>query len=1385
MAVRPVLRRSLAAVPLLAVAALLLLPPPLHVGGGNPLAPRGAHPAPGVTASMRSRSANPAAASLSPHPGNGSGGGGGNGSGGGGNGSSGGSGGSGGGISLNGPWTDLTPSLTSIPGPRQAFGLAYDPGLSAVVLFGGQDASGGALGDTWEFKAGSWSDLTANLTTAPSSRWGPGMVYDPAISSILLFGGRDATATWFNDTWTFNATGWHLLHPSVAPSPRNVEDALVYDAADGYVLLHDTGYGSSTYETWSFANGTWTNRTSLQTGTPPALYFHPVYDAADGYVVYFGGDPAGCTGFGLTWTYKNDTWTNLSASAGTPTAQMGSQAMTFDEELGTVVMFGGYTASCAVVDETWIFLNGTWSPLPTYPPSPPGVWDGRLAYDAAIQEDILVGGNGALYGSSNSFVDDTWALNGSTAPLAPITVAPTSGFSPLTVTFAVGTPEPYARAPIAVNWSFGDGSPNSTAATVRHNYTGVGTYSGAVDLVDRAGRTTHGSISIRVDPKPRGTWLELISSSSTATTPTPRQAFTMAYDPLLGGSILFGGQSAFGNALGDTWEFKDGSWTALSPSPSPSSRWAAAMVYDPAEQGLVLFGGRDQNSTWFNDTWLFNASGWTNITPPGPAPSPRNVDGSMAYDAADGYVLLFGGDHLFVGTFNDTWTFSQGAWTNVTATVTGTPPTAGYHAAYDEAANTTVFYGGVGRCAGPSVTWTYRAGTWTNITASAGSPTAAAGAGALTYDPIEKGVLISGGYTNSCAVTDQTWVLRNGTWFDITNTTASPTGRWDARMTFDPGLGGDLLWGGNENPSGGSNAFYGDTWEYHDGLNVSARADRSSGIVPLDVNLSVASITGGSGPYGYNWSFGDGSATSNASAPSHTYAQEGTYTVSVTVNDSTGRFGLSRLGIAVYGDLVLAPTLTPATGEAPLRVAFAANGSGGVPPVRYLWEFGDGNSSLTGSGSHTYTRSGNFSWNVTMTDAQGHTGFAAGTIQVLPALVVGLNASQVHGESPLTVTFTSNVSGGVAPYTYAWSFGDGSAGASTRVAIHTYAAPGTYSAWLNVTDALGITRGLPVTVQVVSPLHAGASASATEGQSPLTVSFGASPYGGMAPVTVHWTFGDGAGSSLPSPTHTYVGVGNYTATVTAVDAYNDSATAWFNITVVAPLAIALGGTPLKGETPLTVTFTANRSGGAGPFSYLWSFGDGATSTVGPVVTHTYTRVDAFTATLTVSDAYGASVHQSVAVLVGAVEEVAVATTSAIAYLGSSVNLTASVTGGFPAYAYAWSDLPPGCQAQPAAELTCAPTRVGNYTVHVTVTDSIGDRANGSVTVVVESPPPAGPAGVSGSTTLLLGVGIVAVAAVALVGLLVYRRRRGAAAPTSEAPMEGAYEEPPAETDAPP
>ena len=168
-----------------------------------------------------------------------------------------------------------------------------------------------------------------------------------------------------------------------------------------------------------------------------------------------------------------------------------------------------------------------------------------------------------------------------------------------------------------------------------------------------------------------------------------------------------------------------------------------------------------------------------------------------------------------------------------------------------------------------------------------------------------------------------------------------------------------------------------------------------------------------------------------------------------------------------------------------------------------------------------------------------------------PPPTVTASASTLEGVAPLEVHFTSSAAGGIPPYTYAWTFGDGGA-ASVPEVSHTFRTGGSFPVTLRVTDAALRSGSQTLSIAVDPPLTAAASADRLGGVKPLTVNFTAGASGGVVPYTYAWSFGDGATSAEQNPGHTYAMEGNFTATLRVTDARNLTDVRTIQISVTAP-----------------------------------------------------------------------------------------------------------------------------------------------------------------------------------------------------------------------------------------
>ncbi|HEY0644389.1 MAG TPA: PKD domain-containing protein, partial [Nocardioides sp.] len=140
-----------------------------------------------------------------------------------------------------------------------------------------------------------------------------------------------------------------------------------------------------------------------------------------------------------------------------------------------------------------------------------------------------------------------------------------------------------------------------------------------------------------------------------------------------------------------------------------------------------------------------------------------------------------------------------------------------------------------------------------------------------------------------------------------------------------------------------------------------------TGTAPLTVQFTNKSTEASS----YSWSFGDGTAASTATSPSHVFASPGTYTVTLTATNSAG--SNTKTAQITVNSAVPAPvasfTWSPTTGTAPLAVKFTDTSTG--RPTSWAWTFGDGGTSTVQSPSYTFAKAGTYTVSLKVTNAGG------------------------------------------------------------------------------------------------------------------------------------------------------------------------------------------------------------------------------------------------------------------------------------------------------------------------------------------------------------------------------------------------------------------------------
>ncbi|MGQ9582330.1 MAG: M20/M25/M40 family metallo-hydrolase [Thermoplasmatota archaeon] len=205
------------------------------------------------------------------------------------------------------------------------------------------------------------------------------------------------------------------------------------------------------------------------------------------------------------------------------------------------------------------------------------------------------------------------------------------------------------------------------------------------------------------------------------------------------------------------------------------------------------------------------------------------------------------------------------------------------------------------------------------------------------------------------------------------------------------------------------------------------------------------------------WELGDGE-TDPRPGVSHYYWKPGWYTVRLSVWDDDGAEASSSLLIHVIDRRPLARgSARPAETTTFSPVLFFGGDSSDIEGgLSYIWDFGDGNTSLMESPRHAYTSPGTYAPSLTVRDEAGQTS----TFHLDPVRVLNrppLARFRVFGNFTLggsvyfDATASSDPEGPIVIY---WSFGDGEH-AGGPVAEHIFPAERSYTVELTVADEEG------------------------------------------------------------------------------------------------------------------------------------------------------------------------------------------------------------------------------------------------------------------------------------------------------------------------------------------
>ncbi|MCI4373846.1 MAG: PKD domain-containing protein, partial [Thermoplasmata archaeon] len=545
--------------------------------------------------------------------------------------------------------------------------------------------------------------------------------------------------------------------------------------------------------------------------------------------------------------------------------------------------------------------------------------------------------------------------------------------------------------------------------------------------------------------------------------------------------------------------------------------WLPAITYDPAIRGVLLYGGASDVGIG-PDTWSFANGSWSNITATSGA-SPPNV-AALVYDPALGVVVGFGD----VNGYGVTFEFVNGGWLNVTAPG-GPDGRTRVMMTYDPADSAVLLCGGDNGSGTQSFndTWEFGSTGWKQLVTAVAPSTRARGD--FAWDPALNAAVLFGGFpVYGQPDFNQTWEFSHDTWTQLALPVA-PSARDGSSFVYDPNVGAIVLYGGFYTNTLFQQGILGDTW-YFNGTWTQVYPTQTplsralSGTV-FDPDLNAIFLFGGYDfptPLGDDWAW-----VQNLTAP--------------TIRAST------------------------VEGEVGVPVQFNVSIAGGLGPFTENWTFGDGGSASGLAVVHIFLSLRNYDVNVTVRDVNNTSaeatlvfGVGASVLQIGP-----VTASVTEAVVGVSDSFAASPTGGLSPYNWSWSFGDGGS-AFGPSPVHTFDAPASWNVTAIVRDADGAQVSSSLVLPVAaSALHADAPTVLAPPIQGTAAQFSVSVTGGTAPYNLTWSFGDGTVGYGASPTHTYQTVGTFPVRVTARDAYGLETNASANVSVQASSTTTPGG----------------------------------------------------------------------------------------------------------------------------------------------------------------------------------------------------------------------------------
>jgi PKD repeat protein len=324
------------------------------------------------------------------------------------------------------------------------------------------------------------------------------------------------------------------------------------------------------------------------------------------------------------------------------------------------------------------------------------------------------------------------------------------------------------------------------------------------------------------------------------------------------------------------------------------------------------------------------------------------------------------------------------------------------------------------------------------------------------------------------------------------------------------------------------------------GLGSHAKAQCTANFTWTNGANGVVTFTSTSAPAtsltAYYWSFGNGATYTamgiSGAAASQQYTANGTYSVTLFILSSSPScsnavtYTVSVSNASGSGCNLNANWSNSQGG--PGTMNFNNNTTGTVSATTYTWDYGDGNTSNSYSGPHTYASNGVYIVTLYASNNTTPACVSSHSAQATITTVCNLNASfNITNGSNGSVSFVSTSTGTSAGTYHTWDFGDGSPLNHAVSPTHVYDT-GNYLAVLTLANSSvspNCTDSIGHPVSVTNTCIANANFTLQPSGTPQL--WNAIPASTANIVAAQWAWGDGSTSNTLFTSHQYSTAGMY------------------------------------------------------------------------------------------------------------------------------------------------------------------------------------------------------------------------------------------------------------------